>query len=59
MNIHPTLIILILLLVIGYVLQNLVIYDLRKRMDKQFEINEMQIEVSQKMIDLMKLKDGK
>ncbi len=53
MTIHPSLVILVVLLCIGYVLQNIVIHNIRKTIDKQFVLSEKQVELSQMMIDEM------
>ena len=60
MNIHPTLVILVVLLCIGYVLQNMAIYRMgqtidlmRKNTDKQIELTEKQIDASHLLINAM------
>ncbi len=53
MTYHPSLVILLVLLCIGYVLQNIVIHNIRKTIDKQIALSEKQVELSQRMIDEM------
>jgi ABC-type thiamin/hydroxymethylpyrimidine transport system permease subunit len=51
MNINYSLVLLVALLCVGYVLQNVIIYNLRKTLDKQTALSEKQLEVSQMMVD--------
>lgn len=53
MSKDATIAILLALLCIGYVLQNIVIHNMRKNIAKQIEISEKQAELSQMMIDSM------
>ena len=53
MSIHPSLLILVALLCVGYVLQNVLLYKMRQTIAKQTVVSEKQVEASQMLIDAM------
>ncbi len=53
MSIHPSIWLLVALLCVGYIVQNMVIYNIRKTIDRQIDLSEKQVQLSQMMIDEM------